>query len=188
VITQRAGLAGDPQRFAEIGEALGVSRQRAAQIEERALAALARDGWWIAAIEARLRGAMQDGAVPLARLAEDPFWACVDEQRHLIEYVLDRLLEGRLHVVLGEGLDLIAEAPQRAVDEAWEDLVAEARGLVFPASPAEVDALAARRAARADGRGASGNGSISSSPHRGGRRGALLRASGLDRSIRSSPS
>ncbi|MCC6553100.1 MAG: hypothetical protein IT372_08775, partial [Polyangiaceae bacterium] len=147
VITQRAGLAGEPQRFAEIGEALGVSRQRAAQIEERALAALSRDGWWIAAIEARLRGAMEGGVVPLARLAEDPFWASADEQRHVLEYVLDRLLEGRLHVVLGDGLDLIAETPQRAADEAWEDLVAEAKGLEFPASPAEVDALAARRAA-----------------------------------------
>lgn len=146
VLTQRAGVAGEPQRFGAIAEVLGLSRSRIGQIEDRALAALARDGWWIQAIEARLRGRMDGGALPLSALAEDPFWAGVEDRRHLLDYLLDAILERRLHIVTLDGREVIAEASQRAVDEAWENLLAATSGLEFPVDAPVVDALADRLA------------------------------------------
>lgn len=144
VLTQRAGLTGEPQRQVDIAEVLGVSRQRVDQIEDRALSVLARDGWWINAIEARLRGRMEGGVVPLAALADDPFWAGVEDQRHVLDYLLHAVLERRLQVVALDGGEVIAEVSQRAVDEAWENLLAATSDLEFPVDAPVVDALADR--------------------------------------------
>lgn len=141
VVRRRAGIDGEPEKFVDIGLSLGVSRQRVGQIEERAVASMARDGAWIGALEARLRRRMKGGAVALDALAQDPFFAPVATRRHVLEYVLDRFLEGRLNVVVVDERPLVTEATQRAVDEAWEDLLAEARALAFPVEGREVDAL-----------------------------------------------
>jgi hypothetical protein len=131
VITRRAALHGDRATLQELGEMLGVSRERARQIEAKVVDRLAQR-WWADALRARLLASCVHGPVELDRLAEDELWADADTHAELLDYVCERVLDCPLRVVEVAGRPVLAAITRRALEELRSRLAHDLKALAFP--------------------------------------------------------
>ncbi|MCU0672984.1 MAG: hypothetical protein MUE69_09375 [Myxococcota bacterium] len=148
VITRRAGLHGDRATLQELGEMLGVSRERARQIEAKVVDRLAKR-WWAEALRARLLAACTRGPVELERLAEDELWADADTHAELLDYLCERVLGCPLRVVEVAGRTVLAAIARRPLDELRSRLAHDLKALTFPVPIELVRGVVARHAGAA---------------------------------------
>ncbi|HEY5374327.1 MAG TPA: sigma factor-like helix-turn-helix DNA-binding protein, partial [Polyangiaceae bacterium] len=100
VVTRRAGMHGAQETLEELGGMLGLTRERVRQIEVRVVERLAERSRWRRSVEANLATAFGSArALPLDLLAQDPWWAGIDQQEHLLDYVVRRIFEDQLFVL-----------------------------------------------------------------------------------------
>lgn len=142
VLTLRAGLGGRAQRFLRIGKALGVTRERARQIETCGVDELrAKGGAFVREAEGRFEAALARGACPLEELERDPWWSGATARPEAVAYFGERILDGVAHVVEARKRKWLARADQQAVDDAWAALERGVASLRLPAPLADVEAL-----------------------------------------------
>ncbi len=100
IVTRRAGMHGARETLEEIGAMLGVTRERVRQIETLVVERLAERSRWRRSVEANLVAAFGSGrALPLDLLAQDSWWAGIDQQELLLDYVVRRIFEDQLFVL-----------------------------------------------------------------------------------------
>ncbi|MEN9580525.1 MAG: hypothetical protein RJA70_3534, partial [Pseudomonadota bacterium] len=100
IVTRRAGMHGARETLEEIGSMLGVTRERVRQVETLVLDRLAERSRWRRSVEANLEAAFGSGrALPLDLLAQDPWWAGIDQQELLLDYVVRRIFKDQLFVL-----------------------------------------------------------------------------------------
>ncbi|MEZ4329959.1 MAG: DNA-directed RNA polymerase subunit alpha C-terminal domain-containing protein [Polyangiales bacterium] len=143
VVTRRAGLNGAPATLSDIGEMLGVSRERVRQYETRAVRALAAR-WWVEPLRAALEAHLQQGVRPVSELAQTPFFAPVAEQTEEFDFFLDRLYGDDLSIVHVNDQPMLATGGRRQVAEAEAELLRTVKQLSFPVPEALVLGLAPR--------------------------------------------
>jgi superfamily I DNA/RNA helicase/mRNA-degrading endonuclease RelE of RelBE toxin-antitoxin system len=100
ILTRRSGLGGESLTLQELGEMLGISRERVRQIQAKTLERLAKRSWARAA-RAAVDEALAAGAAPLASLSEQAFWTDAAELPEVTGFVLESVLE-RGYVVTDE--------------------------------------------------------------------------------------
>ncbi len=144
VLEQRSGSAGFQRTLDQIGQTLGVTKEWTRQIELRSLRCLKREGWWIEAVEKRLRDNLQNGVGAFEVLRQDPFLAPLIEREGLLRFFVRRCLEGRLKVADFSDDMLLVDASLPDVEFAWNELVRAVRRLTFPVPESEVHQLALR--------------------------------------------
>ncbi len=146
VLSRRSGLHGSTTTLGELGEMIGVGRERARQIEKRAAERLAGE-WWVPLIAERLRAAIGEGAITLAELGErDALFSEVSEQREAFDYALARIIRCGVRVVDVGDEPLLASAEPKEVRSALDGMRREARRLDFPVPWDEARAVAASAA------------------------------------------
>jgi hypothetical protein len=100
VATQRSGVAGPPPTLTEIGEWLGLTRERIRQLEARALERIRRSAWREPAatrLEALLSGLVHD----LKEAGErDPLFAWSEEDTPAFTFFVNEVLAGAVRVVV----------------------------------------------------------------------------------------
>lgn len=147
VLSQRAGLVGPAPTLAELGESLGVSRERVRQLEAAALSELRSKSVWtarLADVLAELRGA---ALVRLDTLEEDGVPVIVDPETDAdpFRFVLEMVLEGRAgFVVEREGVAYFSAVAEAELEKKLAHLERALGSLVYPFDRARIaDRLAA---------------------------------------------
>jgi hypothetical protein len=143
IVTRRAGLNGASATLADIGDMLGVSRERVRQLEARALRGLAAR-WWVAPLRAALEQQLHQGVRPVSELAQAPFFAPLEDQHEEFDYFLDRLYGDDLSIVHVNDHPMLVTGGRRQVAEAEAELLRAVKQLSFPVPEALVFALAPR--------------------------------------------
>lgn len=131
VFSRRAGFHGAAPKLGQLGDMLGVGRERVRQLEMRAVEQLARE-WWVQPTRARIEAALEDGALPLERLARDALFSEADDQVEAFDYLLRRVLGGEMRVVRVGSETLVARANPSDVETALTEARRRTRALDFP--------------------------------------------------------
>ncbi len=125
VVAGRAGVTEAPATLVELGDMLGVSRERARQLEARAINELLRDRWWIDVLDATLYDLTRDALLTLDEVAErDPWLRTAFTVSSVFDFVCDRLLDGRFHRVIVDDVVYLAQCAQELLDARWSSLSA----------------------------------------------------------------
>jgi hypothetical protein len=140
ILTRRSGLGGPSETLKEIGEMLGVSRERIRQIEAAASKALARRAW-VDVVRRRVDAALTDGGVVLDDLARDPWWAAAVALPEVARYVIEDVVEADAFVISFDDLDWLSRHRESDVEAAWNELRDRAADVMLPAPRSVFDAL-----------------------------------------------
>ncbi|MFN7698895.1 MAG: UvrD-helicase domain-containing protein [Deltaproteobacteria bacterium] len=151
ILTRRSGLGGPSETLKEIGEMLGVSRERIRQIEAATSKALVRRAW-VEVVRRRVDAALVDGATLLDDLARDPWWAAAVGLPEVARYVIEDVVEANAFVISFDDLDWLSRYRESEVHAAWNELRAEAAAIVLPAPKSAFDELIGPMEARVDTR------------------------------------
>ncbi|MBK7823493.1 MAG: AAA family ATPase [Tessaracoccus sp.] len=146
IATRRAGLGGEPMTLQELGDEIGVSRERVRQVEARLCGRLAHQPW---ALEARRRIAatVAAGPVPFATLAGDRWWASASAQPDVVAFIVDSVLGLEVRVIELDDLPWLSPQGAATISAALSDLLSAAAKVRLP-GPLEVfDALASQAGA-----------------------------------------
>lgn len=123
IVGGRAGIEDEPATLNDLGDMLGVSRERVRQLEVKALQTLQRNHWWIDALDARLREHSSEGILSIEALCDRwPWIATALDAPGAFDFVCDRLLDGRYHRVELDGAPYLARSPQSTLDDRWSAL------------------------------------------------------------------
>lgn len=101
VLAARMGLDCERLTLQEISDSMGITRERVRQIEVRICKTLQTQNQWIE-MEQRLLALLSGREMPLlldGLSAIDPWFEGLTSLRAPLEFVFDRLLEGRLHIL-----------------------------------------------------------------------------------------
>jgi hypothetical protein len=147
VLVLRAGLDGPAMLAQDIVSVVRLPHKTVYRREHAALADLAREQAWLHDVRTRVDAAvLVDGAVPLATLATDPWWAGIVARPQALDYFGRWLLDGKVRVVELDGIQYLARCTQAEVEEAWRVVRRAATNISLPASLAafksQVDPLA----------------------------------------------
>ncbi|HMY18314.1 MAG TPA: DNA-directed RNA polymerase subunit alpha C-terminal domain-containing protein, partial [Polyangium sp.] len=135
VFTRRAGLGGTSETLKSIGETLGVSRERARQIENGVIADLKRERSWLSEIRRRIAEVLRNnGAVALDELTEDPWWAGIAALPVALDYFGEEFLDDEIRIIEIDERAYLARCTPAAIDAAWEALRKEASVVPVPSS------------------------------------------------------
>ncbi|MDQ3030944.1 MAG: AAA family ATPase [Myxococcota bacterium] len=142
ILTRRSGLAGEAETLLEIGEILGVSRERVRQIESKACKRLIRRAW-VDVATARVDRALIEGAAPLSELATDPWWSAAAAAPEVLGYVVEHVLELPAFVIELDGGAWLARHKGPEIAKAWSRLREQASRISLPAPARAFDELTA---------------------------------------------
>ncbi|WP_437290977.1 UvrD-helicase domain-containing protein [Sorangium sp. So ce406] len=140
--TRRVGLGAPPETLQSIGETLGISRERARQLESAVLMDLGRERLWLGEIRRRFEAALNDGVAALDTLAEDPWWTGIAAMPAALDYLGERLLGGAMRVVDVDERVYLARCAQTVFDEAAVELRKKASEVPLPSPLSTFRALA----------------------------------------------
>lgn len=132
VLTRRSGLGSQAETLESIASTLGVSRERVRQHEKKFVDELCRQRSWLAYLSAKFAAVLPDGLAELDSLAEDAWWASAARKPEVLEFICQRLLANRFHVVSLDGVDYLAELSQREIDAVEAELRRRGRELSLP--------------------------------------------------------
>lgn len=115
ILTQRAGLLGPPPSLVELGESLGLSRERVRQAEHASLETVRREASWASALGEAMRGAFPPFACRLADVVCEgvPLVSDAEAEGHVLAYVLEHVLTGEgVFVFAVEGVTYASRVPE----------------------------------------------------------------------------
>jgi DNA-directed RNA polymerase alpha subunit len=139
VLTQRSGIHGDARTLLEIGEMLGVTRERVRQIETRAITR-ARLGGWVGYVCERLTGELDGGARWVDELDPAGWFAPIDEARlPAFEYFLERFAESAITLGAIEGRYAVVLCTRDELAARWSRAVTTLMKLPVPAHREEIE-------------------------------------------------
>lgn len=128
VLRMRMGVKGRLQTLQEVGDQIGVTRERIRRIESKALSRIERSPLW-RMLEARLL-TLLDGradALPLVALdLLDPWFQDIAAYKAPLEYALDKLLDGRISILTANGQSFVSQLTQQR----WDAAVIEGRDIL----------------------------------------------------------
>lgn len=133
VVTLRAGFGSRREKLQAIGEMLGVSRERARQLESYVIQDLRRERAWLDEVKPRIDAVMKDGAAALESLASDPWWSAIVAVPEALDYFGERLLDNAVRVIEVDEVRYLAPCTQATFEEAWSDLKERASRIPLPA-------------------------------------------------------
>lgn len=130
VLTRRSGLGGPSETLQEVGTTLGVSRERARQIEERAAARLlARP--WARFVRERVQAALDSGGSTFSELATDSFWQAATEAPEVVRFIVETVIE-QGHVIDREDEPWLVAVSESALRDHETRALRAVRALVLP--------------------------------------------------------
>jgi len=135
VLSQRAGLVGPAPTLAELGESLGVSRERVRQLEANALADLRAASAWTTRLGDVLVALRGGPLVRLDALVEDgaPVLVDVETDADPFRFVLEVVLEGRAgYVVERDGAAYFSALAEADLEKRLAQVERALKALVFP--------------------------------------------------------
>jgi hypothetical protein len=113
-------VGGDAVTLQELGDTLGVTRERIRQIERRAIERIASRVPMMNAIREHLHRVTAGRFVPLEKVCADPWFEGLLDERETFRFIVDRLFEGSWYVVRFDGSEYVGTAPTSVVDAAWD--------------------------------------------------------------------
>ena len=129
IMEMRMGVDGEPMTLQEIGEELGVTRERIRQIESRCIRQLKGISYWSSVLGPKIRRILEernDYLAPHGLEILDPALKGASKSLCTLEYILEKLVEPKLHLVREGGQCFVTEIKQQE----WLDLVRSARKLL----------------------------------------------------------
>lgn len=115
ILTQRAGLLGPPPSLVELGESLGLSRERVRQAEHTSLATVRAEAGWVSPLGEAMRAAFPAFACRLSDVVCDgvPLVTDAETDGHVLAYVLEHVLTGEgVFVFAVDGVTYAARVPE----------------------------------------------------------------------------
>jgi superfamily I DNA/RNA helicase/mRNA-degrading endonuclease RelE of RelBE toxin-antitoxin system len=123
VLTQRCALFGPQVTLEEVGELTGVTRERVRQIESGAIEEMSHGGAWTAFLTGRFEAAVgSTGAARLDELVNNPWWVRVNEVPAALQYLCEKILDGRWDVVTVGEEHWLARVDKKVVEKAQREL------------------------------------------------------------------
>jgi hypothetical protein len=129
VIRRRMGLDGNAETLQQIGDHLGITRERVRQIEAKAVNRLRGEEYWDDLLASKLIELLDNRHFPLPVLgieAADPWFAGVGDGPNVLRYVLDNICKSGANLVTIDGVEYIAFLDQGM----WEATLQDARRLL----------------------------------------------------------
>jgi hypothetical protein len=148
IVCAREGIDEPEATLSELARELGMSGERVRQIEAKALARIGEEIGWVEEVRARVDAALEGGAVPLAALARDPWWARAVAAPKALDVIGLVVLGGALERIVVEGEVFAASFSAAEVNEVYEAARAAVARLPAPVPLARVRALLTRSAGR----------------------------------------
>lgn len=130
VLDMRLGDGCEPMTLSEIGEKLNITRERVRQIEARAIGEFARDPIWEMQFAPKLGQILANREDPLPVSSLDLFerwFADIDGISMKFEFVLERLLPERFHVLEINGCKIVTELSKNS----WDLAVRHAQNILI---------------------------------------------------------
>jgi superfamily I DNA/RNA helicase len=140
ILTRRSGLGGTSETLREIGEMLGVTRERIRQIESESTSKLVRKGW-AQVVRRRADAALAGGAVTLLELSADAWWSAAVAFPEVVHYLIADVVEAEAQVIAFDDMDWLSRAPLPAVKDAWLAFRHAASEVPLPAPREAFEAL-----------------------------------------------
>jgi superfamily I DNA/RNA helicase/mRNA-degrading endonuclease RelE of RelBE toxin-antitoxin system len=140
VLTRRSGLVGPVETLKEIGEMLGVSRERIRQIEAAAIEELTLRSW-VDVAQRRVDDVVADGGRSLADLENDAWWREATRRPEVTRYLVESVLEANTYIITFDDETWISRHKESVVEEAWLHLRNDASAVALPAPQEAFDAL-----------------------------------------------
>lgn len=153
LLTRRVGAYAARESQASVAQRLGISPERARQLEAETWRELATSAW-AQTLRARLDAAFAGArALRVSRLAvDDAWWRDLEQHLDLAEALFENLLGAELHSIVPRhgGERWFARFPQAELDAAFADLLQRAAQLPTPAPLDDYRALATAAAQTLD--------------------------------------
>jgi len=143
IMEMRMGTDGDPMTLQQIGDAMGVVRERIRQIESRCVGRMKVLPFWNGVLGPKIRRILEqrdDYLPPHGLEVIDPALKGAAKSINTLEYILERFVESELHIVKESGLCFVTEIGQQE----WLDAVREARKFLDTLADERVTVDAAR--------------------------------------------
>ena len=137
------GLHGPAHTLAALAHELGVTRERVRQLRDIALARIRTEIGWIDEVRRRVEATLARGAIPLAELAHDRWWAAAIARPKAFFFIGSNVVGGAYQQVEIDGEVFVASFSAEAVEAAYRDVRASVERLALPAPLTEVRALLA---------------------------------------------
>lgn len=147
VLLHRSGTHGPRETLEELGETLGLTRERVRQIEVQCLDDLRRRSDLVQNLHDRLERAFAGGrCIPLALLIDDDrWWRGIEQHAGLADYLFERLLGGNVHRLEldqgGTSTTFFARFTQQTLQAAQSRLLEQAAAIATPAPLSDYQAL-----------------------------------------------
>lgn len=139
ILSRRVGWYGRRETLDSVARRLGVTAERARQLELEGWQQLETGSSWAGAVRSRLQRALAGARVLPVRclVRDDAFWQGLEGRIEVAAGVLESLLEPPVFcVVLGSGArreTFFADFDQAALDRVFEDLLTRAQAVATPA-------------------------------------------------------
>ncbi|PVY76120.1 RNA polymerase sigma factor (sigma-70 family) [Cupriavidus alkaliphilus] len=129
LMEMRMGAGRSQMTLSEIGDAYGLSRERIRQIETRCVGKMQALFFWSSVMGPRIRkllGERDDALAPQGLELMEPAFKGAAKSLSVLEYVLERFVEPRMHLVKEAGLTFVTEIMQQE----WVDATRATRRLM----------------------------------------------------------
>ena len=128
VVRLRIGIGQERMTLEEIGDEIGVTRERIRQLESKAIKLIMRDSTWENVLAPKLAEILDDreDSLPAASLGFfDPFFAGTEDMLKELNFILTRILDDGFHIYKINGCDFITKISP----EEWDTTVSHGLNL-----------------------------------------------------------